>query len=191
MQSVWPCFCLASRKSHGHRRQRALVERLLLERISLRGTCRVVGERTGTGSGSGWRWTPRLAKSSPFTSATAGARAPEHYGSRFLPCTKSRPHSTRINRRCTKESSLEPNTAPSLSWPVRRIMWSVLTAPYDNGSPAWYGPRFRSRRSLPIMSVPSSILSVIITSPDVQHYLDSTTRKLPLSAPVRAMRGPG
>ena len=43
LQSVWPGFCSYARKFCDQWEQRALIERLLLERISLRGICRAVG----------------------------------------------------------------------------------------------------------------------------------------------------
>ena len=68
-----------------------------------------------------------------------------------------------------------PNTVPSLNWPARLIMSNGLTARYGNASRGWYVRRYRSPKSSAITSGPSSISSVITTSPDVQHYQNSTT----------------
>jgi hypothetical protein len=43
LQSVWPGFVLTPENAVITKEQRTLIERLLLERISLRGICRAVG----------------------------------------------------------------------------------------------------------------------------------------------------
>ena len=197
-----------------------LIERLLLERISLlrdlsRGGCRAPVAFTvyGCTVPGGTRASSYQATSKPPGSdpATAGgragralelcgeqrepavgmncygrhdllshcllavARAPTLCGRRFLSCIKSRRRSTRISMQSTGGSFPPLNTGPSPSWPARGIMWSASTVRCDNGSPAWCVARFRSLRSSATILVPSNTSFVTTTSPDVQHYLDSTT----------------
>ena len=96
--------------------QRTLIQHLLCERISLRGICIVqltwcfygwklkpmscgaLYRRKPIGNGFGARWTPKLAKSLPFTSGIAVATVPMSCGPRSRWCTVSRPRSIRTNR---------------------------------------------------------------------------------------------
>jgi transposase-like protein len=204
--------------------QRALVERLLLERISLRGICRAVGvglqwllqfmsarfqtapedlyvkpaESTptvilqrleaelaelwscvGKKANRQWVWIALGATTRRILAFHVGDRSGQSakpWGRRFLPGTKSRPHSTRISMPSTPGSFLPPNTVLSPSSPASPITSNGSTARYDSGSPGWCVPRCRSRRTWPITSELSSISFVPITSPSVQHYQNSTTQ---------------
>ena len=72
----------------------------------------------------------------------------------------------------------KPIGEPSASWLGRPITSNVSTARCDNGFLGWCVRRYRSRRTWPIISVPSSTSFAITTSPKVQPYLDSTTQKI-------------
>jgi IS1 family transposase len=76
-----------------------------------------------------------------------------------------------------------PDTGPSLSWPVRPITSNGSTARYGNGSRGWCMPRFRSLRSSAITLEPFAISFVTTTSPEVQHYQDSTSGYDPIRCP--------
>ena len=204
--------------------QRALSERLLLERISLRGICRAIGvglrwllyfmtERfsaapehlyvqstasaqrvilhrleaevdelwsfVGKKANRQWVWIAMDAVTRQIIAFHIGDRSRQSAQAlwRKLPTgIKSTPLSTRIVTKSIRVSFPQPNTAPSPSWPVRPITLNVSTAPCDSGFRGWCGPRYRSRRNWPIISVPSSTSFVTTTSPDMQPYQDSTTK---------------
>ncbi len=108
-----------------------------------------------------------------------GSQSPERasfVGGRFPRGIKCRPRSILIVSKPTRGSFPQRNTELSPSWHARPITSNASTAHYDNESPGWCAPHYRSRRNWPVISGLSSTSLTITTSPDVQPYLDSTTR---------------
>ena len=123
-------------------------------------------------------WLARAAppgQSLPARWTSAVGRARQRGGSSAPPGSRSGPRSLRSSRRATRAAALPPRPAPSPSWPAGPLPSTVVTVRDDRASPGWGVRRSRFHRSLLITVEPANTASVTITSPEVQHYQDSTT----------------
>ena len=102
-----------------------------------------------------WIWIAMDAATRQVLASHVGDRSGQSVTARWKKISlvyQGRSYSIRISMQSTPSSFPPSNATLSRRSPARRIMWSALTAPYDNGSLGWCAPCCRSRRSRLIIS---------------------------------------